>query len=219
MSLNKSKGNMYPWCTHTWNVITGKCFHECTYCYMKRYKLGPMKFNNKEMNRDLGSGRVIFVGSSIDMWAQDVPPEWIQRVLERCRAYDNEYLFQSKDPYRFFFFDRFPERVNFGTTLESDVHYPEITKAPEPVMRAEAIARIESKRMVSIEPILAFNYGRFLTMIGRINPVFVSIGADSKGHNLPEPTAKELDDFVVALRGITEVKLKKNLDRLLLKEE
>ena len=216
MSLNKSKGNMYPWCTHTWNVITGKCPHDCVYCYMKQYKLGPMWFNYKELNRNLGSGRVIFVGSSIDMWAQAVDVSWIQAVLERCRAYDNEYLFQSKNPYRFSFFDKFPERAIFGTTLESDVHYPEISKAPDPVIRAEAIARTGPKRMISIEPILAFNHGRFLTMIERIDPVFVSVGADSKGHNLQEPRAKELDDFVVALRGITEVKLKKNLNRLLL---
>ena len=216
MSLNKSKGNMYPWVTHTWNVITGKCFHECIYCYMRRYKQSPMWFNHKELNRNLGNGRVIFVGSSIDMWARDVPPDWIQSILGRCHAYDNEYLFQTKDPYRFFFFDRFPEKTIFGTTLESDIHYPKITKAPDPAIRAEAIARMRPRRMVSIEPILAFNHDRFLTMIERIDPIFVSIGADSKGHNLPEPRAKELDDFVVALRGITEVKLKKNLARLLL---
>ena len=207
---------MYPFVDFTWNVITGKCPHDCTYCYMKRFKLGPMWFNHKELNRDLGSGRVIFVGSSIDMWAQDVPPEWIWSILERCRAYDNEYLFQSKDPYRFYFFDRFPDKTIYGTTLESDIHYPEISKAPDPMTRAEAIARMEPKRMISIEPILAFNHGNFLTMIERIKPLFVSIGADSKGHNLPEPRASELDDFVVALRNITEVKLKKNLARLML---
>lgn len=206
---------MYPWCSHTWNVITGKCPHDCTYCYMRRFKLGPMWFNHKQLNRNLGQGRVIFVGSSIDMWAQDIPVEWIQQILERCRAYDNEYLFQSKNPYRFCLFDSFPERAIFGTTLESDVYYPEISKAPDPTMRAEAIARTGPKHMISIEPILAFNYRRFLTMIERIDPIFVSIGADSKGHNLPEPLAKELDDFIIALKDITEVKLKKNLYRLL----
>jgi len=182
---------------------------------MKRYKLGPMWLNHKELNRDLGAGRVIFVGSSIDMWAQAVEVSWIQAVLERCRAYDNEYLFQSKNPYRFSFFDSYPERVIFGTTLESDVHYPELSKAPDPTIRAEALARTGPKRMISIEPVLAFNPGRFLIMIERIDPLFVSIGADSKGHNLPEPQAKELTDFIIELRKITEVKLKNNLYRLL----
>jgi len=174
-----------------------------------------MWFNHKELNRDLGSGRVIFVGSSIDMWAQDIPVEWIQEVLERCRAHDNEYLFQTKNPYRFFFFDLFPERTIYGTTLESDIYYPEISKAPDPMLRAEAIARKGPKRMVSIEPVLQFHFGRFITMIERIKPHFVSIGADSKGHNLPEPRAKELGEFIIELRNITEVKIKKNLHRLL----
>ena len=30
--LNRQKGNMYPWITHTWNPIKGKCPHDCTYC-------------------------------------------------------------------------------------------------------------------------------------------------------------------------------------------
>lgn len=25
MSLNKSKGNMYEWITHTWNTVKGEC--------------------------------------------------------------------------------------------------------------------------------------------------------------------------------------------------
>ena len=72
---------------------------------------------------------------------------------------------------------------------------------------------------MSIEPIMAFDHKKFLDWIREIKPAFVSIGADSKGHNLPEPTASELDNFVVALRDITEVKLKKNLARLMLKEK
>jgi DNA repair photolyase len=35
MPLNPSKGNMYPFVTHTWNPIRGKCPHDCSYCYMK----------------------------------------------------------------------------------------------------------------------------------------------------------------------------------------
>ncbi len=43
----------------------------------------------------------------------------------------------------------------------------------------------------------------------------MSIGADSKGHNLIEPTAQELKDLVVELSTITEIKLKKNVYRIL----
>ena len=27
MALTKSRGNMYPFVTHTWNAIKGICFH------------------------------------------------------------------------------------------------------------------------------------------------------------------------------------------------
>ena len=74
-------------------------------------------------------------------------------------------------------------------------------------------------KLKSIEPIMAFDFEEFLGWILQIKPAFVSIGADSKGHKLPEPTASELDNFVVALRDITEVKLKKNLARLMLAKE
>ena len=32
MGLNKSKGNMYEFTTHTYNTIKGKCPHDCGYC-------------------------------------------------------------------------------------------------------------------------------------------------------------------------------------------
>ena len=35
--LRESKGNMYDFITHTWNPIKGKCLHNCSYCYMKRF--------------------------------------------------------------------------------------------------------------------------------------------------------------------------------------
>ncbi|GAH92256.1 unnamed protein product, partial [marine sediment metagenome] len=93
MSFRKSIGNMYSWTTHTWNVIKGKCPHDCSYCYMKRFPQGEMRFDEKELKRDLGTGNFIFVGSSIDMFAEKVPGEWIAAVLGRCYQYpENKYL-------------------------------------------------------------------------------------------------------------------------------
>lgn len=46
--LNKSKGNMYPWVTYTWNPIKGKCPHECRYCYMKGYPQPELHLDEKE---------------------------------------------------------------------------------------------------------------------------------------------------------------------------
>ena len=36
MGLNKAKGEMYKFVTHTWNTVKGECFHNCRYCYMKK---------------------------------------------------------------------------------------------------------------------------------------------------------------------------------------
>lgn len=44
MVLNEQKGNMYNFITHTWNPIKGKCWHDCSYCYMKKFKQKPIEY-------------------------------------------------------------------------------------------------------------------------------------------------------------------------------
>jgi len=194
---------------------------------MKSRDVGPLRLDEKALVDKLGSGRTIFVGSSTDMWAANVPSDWIHRVLDVIDAHtewaQNTFIFQSKNPARFFeFATKIRPRSILGTTLETNRRHshprPEI-HAPQPWARVAAFLHLQKfRKMVSIEPIMAFDHMEFLDWIRQIKPAFVSIGADSKGHNLPEPTASELDNFVVALRDITEVKLKKNLARLMLKE-
>ena len=96
MGLNKQSGNMYPFVTHTWNPIRGRCPHQCYYCYMKHFKVGNLRLEEKELQINLGNSNFIFVGSSTDMWAADVASEWIRRVLEHTNKYNNTYLFQTK---------------------------------------------------------------------------------------------------------------------------
>ena len=55
---------------------------------------------------------------------------------------------------------------------------------------------------------------RMAGWIEDINPLFVSIGADSKKHNLKEPTGKKIRELIVELKKITEVRIKKNLKPL-----
>ena len=75
--LNKQTGNMYPWCDFTWNPIRGRCPHQCDYCYMKIFKVGELRLDEKALKDKLGADRTIFVGSSTDMWAKEVPKRWI----------------------------------------------------------------------------------------------------------------------------------------------
>ncbi|MCJ7804464.1 hypothetical protein MUP35_01890 [Patescibacteria group bacterium] len=71
---------------------------------------------------------------------------------------------------------------------------------------------------VSIEPILDFDLDKFIFDIKIANPKFVSIGADSKGHNLVEPNGIKIKQLIQELSKFTEVRLKSNLNRLINKK-
>jgi len=191
---------------------------------MRGRKMGPLRLDEKALLDNLGHGRTIFVGSSTDMWAEAVPADWILRVLERCNSHHNTYIFQSKNPGRFCgstIAAAFPPRTVLGTTLETNRGYGQEYYGPPPWARVAGLAseRINIfHKMVSIEPVMAFDLDVFLSWLQKIGPKFVSIGADSKGHKLPEPTVGELDMLIVGLRKFTEVKLKKNLGRIMLRE-
>ena len=105
MPLNKSKGNMYPFITHTWNPIKGACPHDCSYCYMKKsYKRfgktpAPLHLDNREIKTNLGKNNFIFVGSSCDIWANSVSGIWQSEIIEHINTFnDNRYFFQTKNP-------------------------------------------------------------------------------------------------------------------------
>lgn len=213
MGLNEQKGNMYPWVTHTYNVIKGKCPHDCYYCYMKVFRLPELHFDPRELKVNLGGGNFIFVGSSCDMWAELIPSYWIQRILEHCQAYDNQYLFQSKNPERFLSYSpAFPLHSFFGTTIESNLYA--VGSSPPPCERYLAMKKIPEHKMVSIEPIMDLDVDIMVGWLKEIEPVFVSIGADSKGHHLPEPSPEKVSMLIEELSKFTEVKVKDNLGRL-----
>jgi len=215
--LNKSKGNMYPWVDATWNVIKGKCPHDCSYCYMKRYPQSELHFDEKEMRVKLGHHNFIFVGSSCDIWAQDICQSWIAKILKKCRDDDvyNKWLFQSKNPERFYdWIGFFPDDTILGCTIESNRF---ITgTAPSPLQRYEAMRNIAYPKMISIEPIIDFDLEEMVHWIKDIAPAFVSIGADSGNNNLPEPPANKVKALIEELQGFTEVKIKDNLKRIML---
>lgn len=239
MGLNKARGNMYGFLNdyphkgadrgYTINFIKGWCPFQCVYCYYQsnpRYKkkIGELRIDEKEFQTNLGKDNFIFVGSSTDMFADEVPSNWILKVLSYCSKFDNKYLFQTKNPERFqSFIGMFPDNSILGVTLESDRYYKNISNAPiykappSCKKRASAMRKLEVynlDRMVSIEPVLNFNLMTFVEMIKGIKPLFVSVGADSQGHNLPEPSLKKLNELIDELNNFTEVRIKSNLGRL-----
>lgn len=215
--LNKQKGNMYGFITHTWNTIKGKCYHDCSYCYMKRFKnQKPVRFDEKELKTDLGENNFIFVGSSCDMFADNIPYEWRSKTLKYCKQFpNNQYLFQTKNPKRIN--GLFPKDTIFCLTLESDANYLRIMKnSPLIGERVQYFKNINSNsKMITIEPIIDFNLQRFVSMIKSVNPFQVNIGADSGRNHLPEPSKEKVLELITGLKKFTKVHLKDNLKRLI----
>ena len=213
MSLNISKGNMYDFITHTWNTIKGKCYHDCSYCYMKRWgELKPVRFDEKELNTDLGENNFIFVGSSCDMFAEDIPVDWIYTTLNYMQGFNNKYLLQSKNPKRFKdFMNYYDSTIKLCTTIETNRFYKDIMfNAPIPQNRKSSLLDY-----ITIEPIMNFDLFELINIIDYCLPEQVNIGADSGNNNLPEPSKEKILELITELEKFTKVKLKKNLNRLL----
>lgn len=220
MGLNKSKGNMYPFVEYTWNAVKGRCSHDCSYCYMKRFPQTPTRLDRDEFKTDLGSGNFIFVGSSCDMFAITIPDEWIIKTAEHCLRFKNKYLFQSKNPARFqeYSYGLRLRATILGTTIETNRYYTEMGHTPTPLRRAISMGRLANKHrtMLTIEPIMDFDMVSLLQLVTMCRPEWVNIGADSRGSKLPEPDGAKVQELIAGIKdaGI-EVKLKSNLKRLL----
>lgn len=226
MALNRSKGNMYDFVTHTWNTVKGRCPHDCGYCYVKAIakrfckEQGHARLDESELRTNLGSGNFIFVGSSNDLFAIEHPEEWIWRTLDHCDKYYNRYLFQSKNPMRIMDFMEHPvfEKAVICTTIESNkMHANYMGNTPSPEQRAIAMEIIsqELPTYVTIEPIMDFDMEELYALIKKCHPQQVNIGADS-GHNyLPEPSAEKVMELLGLLSEFTTINQKTNLSRIL----
>ena len=216
--LKRQRGNMYEFVTHMWSPIRGKCSHDCSYCYMKKWgEQPPLHLDEKDLMTNLGKDNFIFVGHTIDLFAEDVPALWIIQVLEQCVKYKNKYLFQSKNPPRFLeFLGLYPEDCILGTTIETN---RDIVDSAAPLVSVRAkhlgwLSKYGYETMVTIEPIFDFDLDELVDLIVLANPEWVNIGADSKGHNLPEPPKDKVEKLIEALQKYTKVKLKGNLKRI-----
>jgi hypothetical protein len=91
-----------------------------------------------------------------------------------------------------------------------------MNNCPTPKERVEAIRLAVRSVHITIEPIMQFDLFQFVHMIAKIAPTQVNIGADSKRHNLPEPSKKDILELISQLESFTTVIKKDNLKRLLL---
>lgn len=222
--LNKQKGNMYEFITHTWNPIKGKCSHDCSYCYMKQMvpHNNPPRIAEHEFKTNLGRGNFIFIGSSTDMFADDIPSQWITRVLDYCKQQHdtgrkNAFLLQSKNPKRFLEFINHPiaKRCVFATTIETNRFYPEIMcNAPKIEERVEAMEELANRgftTMVTTEPLLSFDLDKMIEYIQRCHPKKLNIGRNScERITLPEPSKEEVKQLIDGLVDTSKIEIKKN---------
>lgn len=228
MGLNRINGNMYEFVTHTWNMIKGKCFHNCSYCYMKA--LNPRQkrvyLDDREFETNLGKNNFIFVGSGIDLFADNISSDWIDECLDKCYEAnntlfgdENQYFFQSKNPQRILEFEDHPvfKSSVICTTIETNRWYAEhmgnCPKIEDRVSAMEEISRRGLKTYVTVEPLMDFDLAEMIDCIRRCNPTQVNFGKESKGLiKLPSPDKQKVQKLITAVAKFTEhIVLKKNL--------
>ena len=229
MPLKKSKGNMYPWVTHTHTHLGGECPHRCSYCAiqamakrfpaMKDKYSGPLRLIEDEFKVKYGTGKTIFIENCNDLFAEEVPGDLVLRILTHCSLWpENTYVFQTKNPGRYSkFIDFLPANRILGCTIETNRDMSTISQAPHPEKRASAMLLLgRERKFVTIEPVLDFDVDILSKWIAGTSPDFVNIGADSKGHGLPEPPMWKVEALIKSLKesGI-EIREKHNLERLM----
>jgi hypothetical protein len=222
--MTESKGNMYGW-AKPWNPLGGKCFHDCSYCSTNRLRRFPtidQKYSGPAklfFDHPAESDKIIFVCGQSDLFAENIPSAWISNLLSRCRAIDNNYLFQTKNPARMKQFAiQFPERSILCTTIETNRRYPQMGNTPDPLLRAMAMAehRLAGfQTQITIEPIMDFDLVEFIEILKTASSAKVNIGADSKHNHLPEPSKEKLLALIDELQKFTIIDRKTNLARLL----
>lgn len=201
----------------------------------KRFKKNLDKeiyLDEKEFD-DWGKNKTIFIGSSTDMFAENVPYSWIAKVLEHTNKYnENKYLFQTKNPIllfnylQFFNYTLFEEITPYiaqgsiiCTTIETNRWYPEIMQnSPHPSDRSKMMSIINHHKFdkyITLEPVMDFDKNKLIELITDALPKQVNIGADTKGNNLPEPSPEKLNKLIYELKKYTGVVLKKNLKRII----
>lgn len=220
------QGNMYEW-AKPWNPLGGECPHKCSYCSTKtmmrfpevRYKYSGELRLFSDLFKLPSKGKTIFVVAQNDLFAKDVPQEFILRVLQQCNyAIQHRYFFQTKNPQRYSeFLFYMPKDSILCTTIETNRWYPEIMgTATHPELRSDAMNRINGfEKQVTIEPIIDFDLDEMVRIIKWAGALKVNIGADSKHNHLPEPSKEKLLALINELEKFTIIDRKTNLERLL----
>lgn len=202
---------MFSFINKTWNPLGGVCPHNCEGCWAKDYihrkkfpkYQGPYTIDKKQINRKFKAGSVIFVCDMLDLFAANVPMEAIQIIMNKIKAQPQvTFLILTRNP-RYAWIMEIPENVIIGATIDTDIDYPELTKAPKPEDRIKAMQDMiaenpNNRRFVCVEPIKKFTKD-FAEKIISIKPYAVAVGYDNYGNGFPEPSLEETTELIAKL--------------------
>jgi len=210
----------------TWNVFVG-CRFDCTYCNARKTALTRLKHLDRykdgfkphlvesELKKTFKPGEFIFVGYMGDI--SFAPRTDMELILFYIKKFpETDFLLCTKDP-GFFVRDgpQFTPNIVLGTTIETNRYY-RLSKAPAPwtrFLRMESI--LHPRKMVSIEPIMDFDYDVLARWMSVVSPDIIEVGADNYHNNLPEPPWKKVEKLLTNLRAICpQVIEKAGLERL-----
>ncbi len=221
-------GNMYKFISHTINQLGGECVHKCAYCstnklfrypVLKKKYLGVPRLEEKALNENLGHDNFIFVVAQNDLFAEGVHEKFARPVLAQCNKYDNEYLFQTKNPAGLLLYEYLmPQKSTCCITLETNRYYPEIMgNCPKPMDRILPFFQLKRfPKMITVEPIMDCDVKELVNMIRICSPFQVNLGANTNTKKkLPEPSKEKILTLIAELEQFTKVNQKENLDRLL----
>ncbi len=199
------------------NPLGGSCY-DCIYCYihgkkgmknwlpkLKEKYNGKFKLYKKPLNRirEIKSNKPVFFCDTIDYLHEK---NEIRIILEIWSAiwwnHNIEFISLTKNPKRYNdLIEMIPSNIILGVTIESDIDYPYLSNAPKQFDRIQEILNLnnlmeyynkKNKLFISIEPILKFNFHRFINILKEIKPEFgIAIGYDNHDNKLPEPSLNE----------------------------
>jgi protein gp37 len=141
------------WCDYTVNPIKGLCPVGCPYCYArriyKRFKWDTeIRFHGRWWS-DIDPDKPvrIFVGSTMELFGDWIPDEWIRDIFRVVKMYPRHtFIFLTKQPQNLIKYSPFPGNCWIGFTA---------TDSPMFCYGVECIREIEAKvKFVSVEPLL-----------------------------------------------------------------
>jgi hypothetical protein len=101
----------------------------------------------------------------------------------------------------------FPENLVLGATIETNREY-KVSQAPLVKQRYKTMTNLPyHRKMVSIEPIMDFDFEIFVSWLEDISPLIVHVGYANYNQHIPEPALDKTATLIKDLMSFTKVKI------------